>query len=237
MATGFQYREIQGFPKMEELGQQYVTSNQLALLLPGIDGDDTVHSIIRFLGESSHPDFWRYHVEHETVKPYTVRFNQTRRDSVIIVEKLDVFIPKNYTYLWAESKSSILNELLQRIKDTEQTLDRSFEFREQKVDLVKLGKAIQADITGGHFSQLNIVDVQAASLFGPGVGESEDWHRYEESGETSAINIKTTFRGELHTIMITRTKGIVVYSRLHEREYLELIEQVNDQLGKYIVLG
>ena len=52
MAKGYQYREINRFLDIE-IGNEFSTISQMSLSLPGIDGDDTIRSIIKFLGESS----------------------------------------------------------------------------------------------------------------------------------------------------------------------------------------
>ena len=101
--------------------------------------------------------------------------------------------------------------------------------------MIKLSKANLSNITGGHFNQLTIADVRAASIFGPGVGGSEDWQRYEDSGEISALITNAKFRGASQRTMVTRNGGVVVYSALSERSCLELIEKINDWIGPYIV--
>ncbi len=234
MAKVYQFREIQRFLEIE-IGEEYSTISQKTLQLSQVDSDDTIHSIIRFLGESSHPDFFRYHVIHETIRPYIVRFDNIRRNEVILIEEFDIYIPKNKSYLWADSKQNSLNELLRRIRDAEREFNRDFNYKERKVDLAKMGKACQPDITGGHFRELDIADVQAASIFGPGVGESEDWHRYEDSGEISAIVTQKQFYGTNQRIMITKNGGIVLYSNLSEKDGLELVELVNDTIGPFII--
>jgi hypothetical protein len=189
------------------------------------------------LGESTHTDFYRYRVEHETNRPLTVRFNQIRKNSVIVIEDFEIFVPKNNTYLWAKTNSKSVNEALKRIKITEENCGRTFAYREHKVDLVKLGKDYQSTIRGGYFNQLSIADLRAAAIFGPTVGGSEDWHRYEDSGKVSAISFEATYRGEAFLVMVTTNGGIVVFPNLNELEYLEFIEQINDEIGKYFITG
>lgn len=234
MAKGFQYRKIRGFPDLK-VGQTYKTAAQLSMDFKGISTDDSVNSEIKFLGESEHSDFLKFHVEHETLKPYRVRFDNIKRDSVILVEAFNLFIPKNFSYLWADTNTKNCNELLNRISVTEIDRSNQFSFVEHSIDLIKMEKYIQPDITGGHFNKLNIADVQAASIFGPGVGNSEDWKRYEDSGEISAIVFQKTFFGTPQRIMVTKNGGIVTYSTLSEQEALQIIEQANDLVMKYVV--
>jgi len=234
MAKGFQYRKVSGFPKLE-IGQIYSTEAQLSIEFPGLDNDDAVRSELKFLGESVHPDFYKFHVEHETVRPYRVRFNNQRRNNVILVEDFDLYVPKNFSYLWADTNTRNCTELLNRIKATELDRNGDFSFIEHEIDLVKLEKYIQPNITGGHFNKLNIVDVQAASIFGPGVGNSEDWKRYEDNGEISAIVFQLPFFGSLQRVMVTRNGGVVTYGALLEQDFLQLIEQVNDMVMKFVI--
>jgi hypothetical protein len=187
------------------------------------------------LGQSSNPDFLRYHAEHETLRQYRVRVNNQRRDSIIIVEVFELFVPRNFTYVWADTNEKSCNELLRRVIDTERDRGKDFTFIEHKIDLIKMEKDIQPSITGGHFNKLNIADVRAASIFGEGVGGSDDWRRYEDSGNLSAIVYQVPFYGTQQRIMVTKNGGIVIYSNFPEHDALLLVEQVNDEVKRYIV--
>jgi hypothetical protein len=233
MAKGFQFREISKFPEIG-IGESYNTSTQLSLPLTNGDLDDSVHSVITYLGKSAHPDFERYHVEHETLRPYRVRFQNKRRDNVIVVDEFDLYVPKNFTYVWADTNDRNCNELLRRIMTTEMDRNNDFSFLEHEVDLIKMEKDIQHDITGGHFNKLNIADVRAASIFGEGVGGSDDWRRYEDSGFLSAVVYQVPFFGTLQRVMVTKNGGIVIYSNFTEHDALLLIEQVNDEVRKFV---
>ena len=233
MAKGFQYRDISNFPKMQ-VGEAYKTVTQPVLPWTEQGFDDSVHSVITYLGKSAHPDFFRFHAEHETLRPYRVRFNNERRDSVIVVEEFDLFIPKNYSYVWADTNSKNCNELLRRLIDTERNRDNRFSFVEHKIDLIKMEKDIQPSITGGHFNELNIADVRAASIFGEGVGGSADWQRYEDSGSLSAIVFQVPFYGTMQRIMVTKNGGIVIYSNFKEHDALILVEEINEKVRDYI---
>ncbi len=234
MAKGFQYREIKNFIELK-ISKTYTTTCQMSLSIPGIDGDDTIKSEIRYLGGSAHKDFYRYHVIHESEKPFCVRFDNIQRDSVILIDKFNLYVPINKTYVWADTNSKNCNELFKRIKNTEQSLRNKFLFEEREINLVAFINANMTEITGGHFNQLTIADVRAAALFGPHVGESEDWQRYENSGEISAVTAQVNFRNTSQRVMITRNGGIVVYSALSEGDNLELIEQINDWIGSFVV--
>lgn len=236
MAKGFQYRELSSFPKIKS-GVVYKTVTQPVLPWVEQGFDDSVHSTINFLGKSAHPDFLRFHVEHETLRPFRVRFNNERRDGVIIVEEFDLFIPKNYSYAWADTNSKNCNELLRRIIDTEREKDNRFSFVENQIDLIKMERDIHPSITGGHFNQLNIADVRAASIFGEGVAGSIDWQRYEDSGSLSAIVYQVPFVGTQQRIMVTKNGGIVLYSNFKEHDALILVEQINDRVRNYITGG
>jgi hypothetical protein len=234
MAKGFQYRDIFNFPKMK-VEEIYETLTQPVLPWVEEGFDDSIHSTITYLGKSAHPDFLRFHVEHETLRPYRVRFNNVRRDSVIVVETFDLFIAQNYSYSWADTSSKNVNELLRRVIDTERDRDNKFSFVEHQIDLIQMGRDIQLIITGGHFNELRIADVRAAALFGEGVGGSADWQRYEDHGKLSAIVFQMPFYGTLQRTMVTKNGGIVIFSNFNEQDVITLIEKVNEEVRKHIV--
>ena len=233
MAKGFQYREIYNFPRLQ-VGDVYSTVKQPVLPWVEQGFDDSIHSAITYLGKSAHPDFFRFHVEHETLRPYRVRFNNERRDSVIVVEEFDLFIPQNYSYVWADTNTKNCNELLRRVIDTERDRDNKFSFVEHQIDLIRMEKDIQSSITGGHFNELKIADVRAASIFGEGVGGSADWQRYEDHGSLSAIVFQAPFFGTLQRIMVTKNGGIVIFSNFKEQDALIMVEKINEQVQNNI---
>ena len=92
MAKGFKYRDISGFRDLK-IGEKWVAYHQLKM--PDVGDDDSPHSKVSYLGLSTHPDFFKYHVEHEMVRPYKVRFKDETRNSVIRIFEFDLFIAKN----------------------------------------------------------------------------------------------------------------------------------------------
>ncbi len=233
MATSFQYREITRFLDLS-VGEEYKTVSQIAYKVNGVDTDDTASSIIKCLGGSIHQDFTKYYVRHECVKPYQVRFDNKFRDNVIVIEEFVLFVPKNRSYVWTNSTSRNCNELLKRIKASENANKREFNYKKRMVDLPNLTRGVLSHITGGHFTDLKIADVQGASLYGSNVGESEDWQRYESSGAVSAIYLNAEHRGQYRVVMLTKNSTVVIFPHLDEKNSLEVIEKINDLAGQFI---
>ena len=116
MAIGYQYRRISNFNFLElnNVGDIWENGHQYALGLP--EDDDEVHSSITFQGLSDNPDFYKYFVKHETMRHQKARFENIVRDKFIGIEEFHIYIPKNYTYLFAGTKYPFCNELLKKDK-------------------------------------------------------------------------------------------------------------------------
>lgn len=229
MAIGFQYRKVENFPSME-VGESFKTGFQLNLI-SGVDRD--LSSEVRFVGESDNAQFWKYHVTHESWRAMRVRFENQIRDRVIEIVEFHLFIPKRgREFLYADAKSRYCNELLRRIQD----IEPKFEFSAREVDLSRMRREAQMDISGGWFRDLQIAEVSAAAIFGSNVSDSSDWDRYEASGTVSMLDIDFIFRGRRELVKVTREGAIVIMSTLEESERLELVSSVNQMVDRFAFL-
>jgi len=226
-AVGYKCFQVDCFPEIS-VEEPLQTATQLAL--PDW-GDDTLHSVVRFLGPSEHPDFEKFHVEHETLRALQVRFQNTRRDQVIAIIHFNMFRPASGGEFWLGTKRPYALELLANIEHTEP----SIKVRERSVDLAALRQSV-TDVTGGWFKDLLIQGVRAAGIFGPGVGESDEWEKYEQAGELSAVTLDFTYRGEHQSATVTTDGGIVVYANFTEEERLEFLQEVNKAIQPFSTL-
>lgn len=219
-AIGYKYFKIEHFPEIR-MDEALQTATQLTLL-PW--GDDSLHSTISFLGRSEHPDFDKYHVEHETLRSLQVRFENVRRDQVIAIVHFNIFRCRTDAHFWVGTRQRYAFESLANVKATHPDV----EVKRRSADLISLRQAaVGGDVTGGWFRQLQISGVRAAGIFGPGVSESEEWDRYEQAGELSALTLEFVYRGNPQSAMVTSDGGIVVYGSFTEEETLAFLEEVN----------
>lgn len=217
-AVGYKYFVVPNFPAIDP-NEPFQTATQLTLLE---GGDDTLHSMVRLLGMSEHLGFEKFHVEHETLRSLPVRFENIRRNQVIAIVRFNMFRSLEHGYFWAGTKRKYAMELFANIEKTNPDL----EVRTRTVDLAALRQEA-IDVIGGWFKDLQLRGVRAAGIFGPGVGESNEWERYEQAGDLSAVTLDFMYRGEHQSAMVTVDGGIVVYANFTEEELLNFLEEVN----------
>lgn len=229
MAQAFRNYPIEEFPILEEVGQALSTGRQSALP-EGLGEDDSIHSEMSFLGHSEHREYSKYRVQHERLKNMRVRFQNTFRDSVIVVIEISLFVRGGGQYLWVK-KPKYVEEFFKRLKGIRQ----DFEFTPRTIDLARMEDDLSNDVTGGWFRDLTVANVSSAGIFGEGVARSSDWERYEGAGRISALTINTeTNFGEL-TFQVTHEGTIVLYSNFAERLALEIVDHVNEIVSRYEV--
>lgn len=226
MARSYQYHGISKFPVDARLGETLQTVTQLTYLA---DGDDGAHSEIRFVGESDHPEFWKYFVRHETVENRKVRFEQKDRNQVIFVEEFHLYIPPNFSYLYVDATGKSARELLKRI----QIASPGFTYTLREINLFELRQKLHANVRGGWFKELDIVDVSTAAIFGANVGESDEWQRYEGAGKLSALVLEFKHQGVHHSVNVSLNGSITLYANYSERDSLDLVELINNIVMKF----
>ena len=89
------------------------------------------------------------------------------------------------------------------------------------------------EVTGGHFRNLKVDKVNAASIFGHDVGESFLWGDFEQKGDLSALIINVLFYNENTSVMITKHGTILLYGTYSESVALELVENINELIAPY----
>ena len=187
------------------------------------------HSRIKLLGQSENDSFQKYFVEHETQRNLKHRVDTSIKDTIIEIVEFHLFENKS-GYFLADTKLEYLRELVGRISDT--FPERLILFKRRNVDLIQLKKYVDessgvTEISGGHFRNLAINKVSAASIFGHDVGESELWEELSEKGQLNCVCLNFEGDNETVSIMITLHGGIVTLSNYTERLALELLEEIN----------
>ena len=226
MAISYTYFELENFPS-PQVGQEIQTTTQLAI--PQLE-DDSIHTIVRFLGDSEHPDFFKFHVTHETIRKIKARFLNNYRERIIEVMEFNLFMSKTGPASLVTASTQYCHEMFRRL---EQTLG-DLSWKERKVDLISLKKELGSSIRGGWFTGLKIADVRVAAIFGPTVGESEEWDRYEHGGDCSALVVELYSSEEAaESVMITRSGSIVLYGTFSEGNGLRFVSSINEQIAPF----
>ena len=226
MPRPFQYHAIENFPIEPKPRSTWQTHTQLAL--PEEEGDDSAHSTIKFVGHSIYNDYLKYHVHHETEKTSWLRVANMERRKAIFIEEFHIYLPPNSSYILVETTAKNSRELLKRIKQK----DSRFQYKLREVDLLAMKNQTQ-HVRGGWFRDLDIADVSTAAIFGNNVGDSDEWERYETSGKLSSLVIEFSYQGEHHSVNISASGAITLYSNYDEASALALVEKFNDIAMKF----
>lgn len=227
MAKGYQYREYAGFPELA-LGQELATVVQLGL--PEVaDNGEGLHSVIKLLGVSEHPSYQKYHVTHEVLRRVKWRFHDEIRFQLVTIEEFPLFLAQNGDHLLAMTNENLCDEFLDRLQDQCPQL----RYAKPEVDLKELRQAQHMHVRGGWFGGLEIPDVRSAAIFGPNVSDSDDWGRYERSGQVTVLTMQVRFRDEEPLVSVTAGGGVVVFSAYPEQDALELVRAVQALVKPY----
>lgn len=227
MAKGYQHRICVTFPEME-IGTEFSTLTQTTTL-PEID--QSPRSIIRFLGESEHPNYLKYTVMHETIRNITVRFENQVRPSVIQRVEFNLFRSKSDQRIFLDTKRKYANELLKRLE----MVVRQFDYEEKFIDLSTMHKAIAIDVVGGHFNNLSLANVSSASVRGPTITDSEEWERFDQSGDMSMIDLLYVYNSVQYRISITQNAGVVIYPTVSEKVEMGIVDSVSLLISPFIL--
>ena len=225
MARVFNWFRADNFPPFE-IGETIDTGGQLALRDYPSRG---AHSRVKFMGESELDSFRKYFVEHETERSIKHRINGEIREVVIQIAEFYMYQHQD-GYFLADTNLKNLRELAARLQDT--WPDRLLQFMSRTIDLPGLKNEVEqragsTEIWGGHFRDLMVNRVSAASIFGPDVGESELWEEFSTKGELTGVWLNFQFYGEPTSLMVTRHGSVVTFASFGEKTVLELIEGIN----------
>lgn len=227
MTKGYQYRECTSLPAIE-IGEEFVTPFQTSLLIA--DVDEGISSTIRLLGESEHTDYLKYSVRHETIRNMTVRFSNIVRPNVIQLVEFNLFRSKNNQKIFLDTKRRYANELLKRLSE----VSSDIKYNEQFVNLSDMNKAMEMDVVGGHFKNLKLANVKSASVRGPTITESEEWDRFDKSGDMAMIDLVFTHNHVQYRISITENAGTVIYPTVSERVEIGIVSSISELIQPFI---
>jgi len=220
--------KVNKFPTSEDVPETGLeTSHQLPL--PGMDGDETAYTRFKKLGLSENEDFEKYKIEHEDLESIEGRLRGQLISSYIRIYSIFAYYKRDKDILIVGGKKKIWWRAYDRLHKAYPGL---FETEKPEINLSNLRTGLEPKVIGGYFNELGIANVNAASIFGSSVGESEEWERYEEAGELNALLISVNYKGIPRSIMLTKERVVVLYSTPNELEDLEFLLVVNEMITK-----
>lgn len=226
MATGYQFYKVNRFPNLK-IGESISSAYQGVLLN---DVDETPKSTITAKGIAENSDFLEYSVLHEDFQEVTGRYLGKPIRRYIAEYNFHIFYHHSRQILFIDSKKQLCDEFVKRFKSNHQ---KEFDLQQSKIKLTSLADDIRKDIRGGWFGNVQIADVSSIALFGPTVGESDEWDRYDNIGELKTLDIALTIDEILLSVKIMANRGIVIFGKIDDRLKLSFLLKIQDDLEKY----
>jgi len=221
----FRYYKVTTVPDLSP-GEKLHTQTQT-----GLAGfDDSAHTEVTFLGLSENTAFRKYLVVHEVLRNVEARYKGDEIFRLIVRERFNLHYHEKSRYLLAGADKKACREMFKRFKETKIL----FAAEDSEIDLNRL-KSESPRIMGGWFADLKLPDVSSVGLFGPGVGESGEWARFEQIGEISTLYMPMEFKGQTHTVLVTAERAVVIFpsTELTEGEQLAFVDSIQAHLNSF----
>ncbi|MBE7556985.1 MAG: hypothetical protein HS126_38595 [Anaerolineales bacterium] len=221
MARSYKRYRVEGFPELT-VGEEIHTTHQLGIRFPDEPQDDQVHSQLRLLGESEHPQFLKYKVQHEVLRLQLFRHQGLVHDRLITIEEMMAYRDPTSPHIYFKGtrfSDQFLKQLARSIPQ--------FHAYKREIDLNQLGREIERKVKGGWFGNLKIQDVRVAGIFGGGVAEAEEWERSRTTGKLTSVVIELSIANEGLSAMLFSDGGLLIYTTQEEREDLNTLIQLD----------
>jgi hypothetical protein len=227
-AKGYQYYDVDSFPEWE-VGSRFETMRQGSLLFDWVD--EGPRTTITVVGQADHPDFRKYHVMHETYQKVRGRYRNEPILGYIAQVEFHIYYHPRVRRMFVDTARSYCKEMVDRLEKS----DIDFLVIPRNIDLIKLGNELRQNIRGGWFRDLKVADVSTIGIFGPTVGESEEWDRFEQLGRLRAIDLELTMGDRRLPTKIMSNRGVVLFESFSESEALGLMLDIQEALDAYVV--
>lgn len=210
-------------------GGKLQTQTQLAV---GPGFDESAHTEVTFLGFSENINFRKYSAVHEVLRNVEARYKGDEIYRLIMRERFNMYHHEKSRYLLVAADKKACREMFRRFKESKVT----FVAEDLEIDLNRL-KSETPKIIGGWFGELKLPDVSSVGLFGPDVGGSSEWERFEQIGEISTLYMPWEFKGQKHTVLITAERTVVIFPsvELTEGEQLGFVDSIQAHLNGFEV--
>ncbi|MBN1452412.1 MAG: hypothetical protein JW963_15460 [Anaerolineales bacterium] len=225
MARGYQYYIVEQFPKWK-LGYKFETQHQESMFS---EVDESPRTIVTAVGIADFEEFSKFHVLHETYQRVTGRYKNEPINGYIAQIESHIFYHPIESIVFIDAQRNYCREIVDRLKKSKV----SFSVHSDEIDLIKLGDDLREKIRGGWFGDLKVADVSTIGLFGSTVGESEEWHRFEQIGKLKAIDLRLELNGMDFPAKIMSNRGVVLFETHSEALSLKLLKEIQRELDNY----
>jgi hypothetical protein len=217
MPASYRYFGVPNLPAFR-VGQKVTSETQLAMPW----GDETAHTTMTYLGVAAATEFERYYVEHQVDRDIDAIYNHEPVKRLIEVRRFPAFYHREAQYFLVRAEKRDARSMFERLSKISPPISA----KSEEVDLQKLQELGRT--TGGWFGNLKIADVRTAGIFGSAtVVASEEWGRYSDLGEISALYMHVAgHEDSMRPIMITRERGVVLMKESDERLDLGFIAHI-----------
>jgi hypothetical protein len=229
MARSYKRYRVEGFPELK-VGEEIHTTHQLGIRFPDEPQDDQVHSRLRLLGESEHPQFLKYKAQHEAVRSQLFRHQGVVHDRLIAIEEMLAYRDPATPHLYFKGtrySDQFLRQLARSLPE--------FHAYKRELDLGQLSQKIEGKVKGGWFGNLKIQEVRVAAIFGGGVADGEEWGRSRPTGKLTSVVIELSIANEGLSAMLFNDGGILIYTTQDEREDLDTLIQLDQIIQDFVV--
>lgn len=156
-----------------------------------------------------------------------------------------VFPEKDYLFA-AYSSKDVFNQAFKRLSQHNNTFEeaegKKLDAQKIIIDLTKLKESyadedFSPSVMGGWFRDLKITNVDVAYLGGGGVVESDDWFKYESSGEISALRLdfpNPDIDEEPFRLLLTRDGSLFSFKNFSENEFLKIVVPIFEYIKKFV---
>ncbi len=227
-ARGYQYFEVDSFPEWS-VGNAFKTDHQDSMFPDIVESPLTK---VTAVGIADHQDFNKYHVLHETYQKLRGRYQNKPINSYIAQVEFHIYLHQEHKKMFIDAPQKICKELNNRLMKS----NIDYFAIPRNIDLLKLGNDLRERIRGGWFGELKVADVSTIGMFGPTVGESVEWERFEQIGRLKAIDVELDWMGQKLLVKIMVNRGIVFFENLTESQYLNQALAIQTDLDKYEIM-
>ena len=217
----FSYRYF-NCPDMPIMGLSEEIRSTAQLGLPW--GDDEPFSLIRYLGLSEHSDFHRYECIHQVDREVDAVYNHNEIRRLLFNERSQLITTAIKAIFFIQAGKKESRDFFIRMSAASPPIIAE----RGKLDLGLVQSL--GHTTGGWFAQLKIENVSTAGIFGTtDIVDSDEWSRYSDVGEISALNMRAASRAGIErSVMVTRDRLVLVMQGQDERDNLDFVAHLNE---------
>lgn len=192
------------------------------------DIEDGPITTIKKIGVSNNEKFVKYKVHYEAKIEEWGRQGGREFHNYIAMDEFHMLNHKEKPWVLFDTNIDNSRKTMREFQDSSSSSKLPIEPWE--FDLKRLIKEEFENITGGHFSNVQLQDVESAALWGPDVSDSEDWKKFSNLGEIKHIQLQAEFKNSTVSFGLSMRGSVVVNTSLPESQRLDLVEEILEKI-------